>query len=301
MTTKSISGPTPVSRSRVAAVALAATAFAVFTLSSGLLPTFAFRADVIVSMAIGVALIGVMAGAVVTARPAASRLLWVAGLGLACAVVGTAFGVVALSDLGKIVFGVGAGYWLGSTLAELTDDVRLIVGLAVVIGVLDAASVFLPQGPTHLLLTKAPQTVTYFVVAFPTIGYSVHDAYSGLGTSDLIFFGLFLAAAVGYGLRVRLTLVAMVASYVVTVAVALWTRALPALPGLSLAFLAVNADLIAHRWRASGDGPTASGGRPESPDDGLTPPDDALAPPDDALTPPDDGLTPSDDGPSRRP
>ncbi len=245
------------------AAALAAAAFAAFTLSSGLLPAFAFRADVIVSMAIGVALVGVMAAALVAVRPAAARLLWVAGFGLLCAVIGTALGAVALSDLGKIVFGVGAGYWLGSTLADLTDDVRLIVGLAVAIGVLDAASVFLPQGPTHLLLTKAPQTVTYFVVAFPTIGYSVHDAYSGLGTSDLIFFGLFLAAAVGYGLRVRLTLVAMVASYVGTVALALWTRALPALPGLSLAFLAVNADLIARRWRASpGNGPASSARRP---------------------------------------
>ncbi len=112
----------------------------------------------------------------------------------------------------------------------------------------DAISVFAPQGPTNLLLTKAPQTLPYFVVAFPVIGYAVHDAYSALGTSDVLFFGLYLAVAVGYRLRVRLTLVAMVVSFVVTVTVALWWRALPALPLLSLAFLAANADLIARRW-----------------------------------------------------
>jgi len=252
-----------VNRPRTAAVAVAALVFVAFTLWSGRLPAFAFRADVIVSMALGVALVGVMVGVAAATRPATSQLLMAAGVGLVCAILGSALGVVPLADLGKITFGASAGFWLGTALADLSDDLRVIVGLAVAIGVLDAASVFLPQGPTHLLLTKAPQTVSYFVVAFPTLGYSVHDAYSGLGTSDVIFFGLFLAAAAGYGLRVRLTLVAMVASFVATVAVALWTRALPALPGLSLAFLAVNADLIARRWR-----PPAGGGSPAPRDTG---------------------------------
>ncbi len=236
-------------RARLVAAAAAASVFVAFTLVSGRLPTFSFRADVIVSMALGVALVGVMVGAIFGARPAPQRMLVMAGAGLVCAVAGAVLGVVPLADLGKIALGAGAGYWLGSTLAELTADLRVVVGLALAAGVLDTASVFLPQGPTNLLLTKAPQTLPYFVVAFPTIGYSVHDAYSGLGTSDVLFFGLYLAAAIGYRLRVRLTLVAMVASFVATVTVALWWRALPALPLLSLAFLGVNADLIARRWR----------------------------------------------------
>jgi hypothetical protein len=249
---------TSVNRSRVAAVTIAALAFVAFILASGRLPAFSIRADVIVSMAIGVALVGVMVGGVVAARPSPRRLLVVAAVGLVCAVAGSILGVVPLADLGKVAFGAGAGYWLGSSLAELTVDIRVIVAMAVAVGVLDAASVFLPQGPTHLLLTKAPQTVSYFVVAFPTMGYSVRDVYSGLGTSDVLFFGLYVAAAVGYRLRVRLTLVAMVASFVVTVTVALWWRALPALPLLSLAFLGVNADLIAQRWTTppGGDAPT---------------------------------------------
>ena len=235
-------------RPRVAAIAAAALLFIAFIWVSGRLPSFAIRADVIVSMAIGVALLGVMVGAAVTARPSTKAMFVVAGIGLACAVAGTVVNVVALSDLGKIAFGAGVGYWLGSSLGELTSDLRVIVVLAVAAGVFDAASVFLPQGPTHLLLTKAPQTVAYFVVAFPTMGYAVRDAYSGLGTTDVLFFCLYLAAAVGFGLRVRLTLVAMVASFVATVTVALYSRALPALPLLSLAFLASNADLIVRRW-----------------------------------------------------
>ena len=237
------------SRSRAAAVAVAAALFVVFVVVSGHLPLYAFRADVIVSMALGVALVGVMIGAVFETRPAPRVMLAVAGAGLAVAVVGLVVGFVPLADLGKIAIGAGLGYWLGATLSELSADLRVIVGLAVAVGVLDAISVFAPQGPTHLLLTRAPQAVPYFVVAFPTMGYAVRDAYSGLGTTDVLFFSLYLAAAIGYHLRVRLTLVAMVASFVATVAIALWSRALPALPLLSLAFLAANADLIVARLR----------------------------------------------------
>jgi hypothetical protein len=261
MMTKSIVGL--MSRARVAALAAAALVFVAFIIWSAHLPAFAIRADVIVSMALGVALLGIMVGVVVTARLSTRTMLVVAGVGLACAVLGTVLDVVALSDLGKIAFGAGLGYWLGTTLTELTDDLRVIVVLAVAAGVFDAASVFLPQGPTHLLLTKAPQTVTYFVVAFPTMGYAVRDAYSGLGTTDVLFFTLYLAAAVGFGLRVRLTLVAMVASLVATVTIALYSRALPALPLLSLAFVAANADLIARRWTPPSAGGTGVSGDSE--------------------------------------
>jgi hypothetical protein len=259
------------SRARVVALAAAALAFVAFIVLSGRLPVFAIRADVIVSMAIGVALLGVMVGVVVTARLSTKTMLIVAGVGLACAALGTALDVVALSDLGKIAFGAGVGYWLGTTLTELTDDLRVIVVLALAAGVFDAASVFLPQGPTHLLLTKAPQTVTYFVVAFPTMGYAVRDAYSGLGTTDVLFFTLYLAAAVGFGLRVRLTLVAMVASFVGTVAIALYSRALPALPLLSLGFLLPNVDLIARRWTPPSAGGSPAEGDSPSPGDPPTP------------------------------
>jgi len=237
------------SRTRAAVVAAAAVLFVVFIVVSGRLPLYAFRADVIVSMALGVALVGVMIGAVFETRPAPRAMLVVAGVGLAAAVAGLALDVVPLADLGKIAVGAGLGYWLGATLSELSADLRVIVGLAVAVGVLDAVSVFAPQGPTHLLLTRAPQAVPYFVVAFPTMGYAVRDAYSGLGTTDVLFFSLYLAAAIGYHLRVRLTVVAMVASFVATVTIALWSRALPALPLLSLAFLAANADLIVSRLR----------------------------------------------------
>ena len=81
--------------------------------SSGLLPAFAFRADVIVSMAIGVALVGVMVGAVVRGPPAPRDAL--RGRRRTRLRRGRRRpGVVPLADLGKIALGAGAGYWLGS-------------------------------------------------------------------------------------------------------------------------------------------------------------------------------------------
>jgi hypothetical protein len=248
-----------VSRSRAAALVAAAAVFVAFILVSGHLPVFAFKPDVIVSTALGVALVGVMVGAAVLGRPAPRTMLVLAGAGLACAATGSLLAVVPLADLGKIALGAGLGYWLGTSLSQLAADLRVITVLAVLVGVLDTASVFLPQGPTNLLLTRAPQTIPYFVVAFPTIGYAVRDAYSALGTTDVLFFTLYLAAALGYGLRVRLTLAAMVASFIATVAIAVWSRALPALPLLSAAFLAVNADLL-----FKGRRPPSGGGLPES-------------------------------------
>jgi hypothetical protein len=74
---------------------------------------------------------------------------------------------------------------------------------------------------------------------------------AGLGLPDVFFFSIFLAAAARFGLRTRLTWLALVASLGATTLVAVYanpfgTNGLPALPGLSVAFVAVNADLI---WR----------------------------------------------------
>ncbi len=77
---------------------------------------------------------------------------------------------------------------------------------------------------------------------------------AGLGLPDVLFFALFLSAAARFGLRRRATWLALVASLGVTTLLAVYadpfaTSGLPALPGISLAFLLVNADLIWRRLR----------------------------------------------------
>lgn len=77
---------------------------------------------------------------------------------------------------------------------------------------------------------------------------------AGLGLPDVLFFALFLGAAARFGLRRRATWLALVASLGLTTVLAVYanpfkTSGLPALPGISLAFLLVNADLIWRRFR----------------------------------------------------
>jgi len=80
---------------------------------------------------------------------------------------------------------------------------------------------------------------------------------AGLGLPDVLFFALFLGASARFGLRRKATWLALVASLGLTTVLAVYadpfkTSGLPALPGISLAFLLVNADLIWRRLR-SGD------------------------------------------------
>jgi hypothetical protein len=77
---------------------------------------------------------------------------------------------------------------------------------------------------------------------------------AGLGLPDVLFFSLFLAAAVRFGLRRKTTWLALVCSLGLTTVLAVYadpfkSNGLPALPGISLAFLLVNADLIWRRLR----------------------------------------------------
>jgi hypothetical protein len=97
--------------------------------------------------------------------------------------------------------------------------------------------------------------VGWFTVAVTWLGYSFSEAFTGLGVSDMLFFALYLGAARRFRLRVGWSAVAMVGSFLVTIALAMWWTALPALPLLSVAFLAVNADLLVKGIRAGGAAP----------------------------------------------
>ena len=130
-----------------------------------------------------------------------------------------------------------------------------MAGIALVVAAVDVVSVFASFGVTNYILTEKPEAVPYFVVAFPTFGYSRRRGRllrPGDGRRDL------LRALSGERGRLRAatpatTAVAMAVSLVATVALAMWWRALPALPLLGLAFLAVNADRMFRRGASGRD------------------------------------------------
>ena len=121
-----------------------------------------------------------------------------------------------------------------------------VVLVAFIIPWVDAYSVW--KGPTKVIVTHHTQVFTTLSYAFPIPGE--HTA-ANLGLPDLLFFALFLAASVRFALRPPWTWLALTASFgtTIAIAVALELGGLPALPLLSLGFLAPNADLLWTRIR----------------------------------------------------
>ena len=136
-----------------------------------------------------------------------------------------------------------AGWWF----LRYFESVYWVVLVACIIPFVDAYSVF--YGPTNDI-TKHHFHV-YSSVAFSFV--VPNHAAAQVGPPDLLFFALFCAAADRFGLRVVTTFLATALSFggTVVIANAASVGGLPALPLLSVGFLAANGDLLWKRWRAS--------------------------------------------------
>ena len=166
----------------------------------------------------------------------------IALLAVACGLLSVlleAVGLDAIANFSKLATMTLIAFWF-LTFFERLSWVALIAAL---IPFIDAFSVW--RGPTHHIVTERREIFTTLSFAFPVPGES---ASANLGLPDLLFFALFLAAAVRWRLRVVWTWVAMLAGLGVTIALATsWdVGGLPALPGIAIGFLVANADLI---WR----------------------------------------------------
>jgi len=142
-----------------------------------------------------------------------------------------------IADFGKLAAATLLGFWF----ITLFETLGLVVFVALLIPWIDAYSVW--RGPTSNIVSRHPHVFTSLSFALPIPGE--HDA-ARLGPPDLLFFALFLAAAARFRLRVAWTWLALALSFGATLAIALGAdfSGLPALPGLSIAFLSVNADLL---------------------------------------------------------
>ncbi len=217
---------------------LVAAVIAYFTASESL-PNLSTWGDVAV---IAVALMPAVFGFVYLALPLwhARGLLPIALSLVALAVVLQAAGLDVAANFAKLAAATALGFWF----LEYFDDLRLVLVVAAIIPLIDAYSVW--RGPTHHIVTQQRHIFTTLSFAFPVPG---EHASANLGVPDLLFFAVFLAAAARFRLRIGWTWLAMTASFGITIALAVWSDAagLPALPGLSIAFVAVNADLM---WAA---------------------------------------------------
>ena len=145
------------------------------------------------------------------------------------------------ANFAKLWAAVFAG-WLFLTLFE---QLSWVVIVAVVVPFVDAISVW--RGPTHAITAHHFGVYTAVAIAFLVPGGGA--AY--LGPPDILFFGLFLGAAWRWGLRVGWSWIGTTAMYGLTIVIAnaADVGGLPALPFLSVGFLAANADLLWTRLR----------------------------------------------------
>ena len=133
-----------------------------------------------------------------------------------------------------------AAVFAGWAFLILFERLSWVVIVACVIPLVDAVSVW--RGPTHSITTH--HFHVYLDVAIAFLVPAGRAAY--LGPPDVLFYALFLAATVRWGLRVGWTWIATTFMYGITIVIAnaIDVGGLPALPFLSFGFLVANADLL---------------------------------------------------------
>jgi hypothetical protein len=142
----------------------------------------------------------------------------------------------------KLAAAAAVGWWFLCFFEALS----WVLLVALLIVPVDAFSV--ARGPTKEIVENQPEVFNALSISFPLPG---QHSSAQLGLPDILFFSLFLGAADRFGLRVGWTWLVMMLSFGTTLAlaVAFDVSGLPALPLLSMAFVAVNADLIWAAWR----------------------------------------------------
>ena len=164
---------------------------------------------------------------------------------------GLAFGLAAVatwelnSHLTSNFAKLGAYTCAGWAFLWLFEEVSWVLIVALIIPFVDAISV--AAGPTKAIVNHHFEVYSAVAVAFLAPGGLAAD----LGPPDILFFALFLAATVRWGLRPWWTWIVMTAMYSLTLVIAnvADVNGLPALPFLSFGFLLANADLLWRRFR----------------------------------------------------
>jgi hypothetical protein len=219
----------------LAAAVVAWTAVAPHLGTVGLWPTVAI---------ICVAVLPATLGLIYLALPLwSSRRLIAAGVVfVVTAVLSWEAGSHLVSNFAKL----GAYTCAGWVFLRLFEELSWVVLVAAIIPFADAFSV--AAGPTKEIVHHHIEVYSAVAVSFLGPG----GPSSALGPPDILFFALFLAATVRWGLRPFWTWLAMTGMYGLTLVLAVATDAggLPALPFLSAGFLLANADLIWHRLRS---------------------------------------------------
>jgi hypothetical protein len=162
------------------------------------------------------------------------------------AVAASAADLEILANLLKLAAATAVGWWF-LAFFEAAWWVLLVALLIVPVDLYSVA-----QGPTKEITENRPEVFDALSVFMRIPG---ETATANLGLPDVLFFALFLAATVRFGLRTNLTWLLMTLSFGATlaIAVAFDEAGVAALPLLSAAFVVGNGDRL---WRSIRTTPT---------------------------------------------
>jgi hypothetical protein len=149
-----------------------------------------------------------------------------------------------LFNAAKLIAFTLIGFWF----MKLFEELWWIVLVACVVPWVDAFSVW--KGPTNVVIEEKPVVFATISIEFRIPG---ETSTANVGPPDILFFGVFMAAAARFGLRVFWTFFATVALMGLTIVltVVFDVDGLPALPAVALGFLLPNADLIYRRLKGT--------------------------------------------------
>lgn len=151
---------------------------------------------------------------------------------LAAGVGATALGWNWVSDAGRLI---GAGS-LGFAASRAIREPHWLPAVCLAVTISDAWSVFAAQGISRQVIENHGEVIPWFTVRVPLPGLPLSQA-AQLGTTDLIFAGLFLGTAVRFGLGRVNTSIALSLAVPATFALGielLGGKAVPALPLMAL-------------------------------------------------------------------
>jgi hypothetical protein len=224
-------------------VGLTAAALAYFILARDLPPLDDQEASTFLAAATGLLLAATLVTLAVPLRRSGLALGLLLLVGAGAGALLTAASVPEAAAPFKALFAAAVGFGIG----RLIFSPVLVYALALAVAIIDIASV--SGGPTRYLIEEQPPAVDYLTLFLPHWGDS-HGTQ--LGVSDLLFMAVYLDATWRFGLRRRVTVAALAGSLVVSLAIAVWSDvAVPALPLLSLALIAPNADIVWSSFRAA--------------------------------------------------
>jgi hypothetical protein len=205
-------------------------------------------ASLLVAAALGLTCIAACAAAVVPlARTPLAFVLVLPGAALLMAALDVVDVGAAASPAEALVYSS-----VGAVFAVALGTPTLALALPVVVAGIDAASV-LGGDLADSLTSRAVERGDPLTLEFPDLGNGL--AAGRLGLADVVFFAIFAVFARRLGLRPVATVVTMTVTLVAAYAAGLLLdRAMPAIPGIALAYFLVNADRLGPLFRRVGEG-----------------------------------------------